>query len=149
MPQATNAISSVNFSVEVSTNGSVWTDIGGHATTVEVDGGERKVGKGFTFVGDTPILFRGKRDSIQLKVRSLYSEGASDVFEIVRNAYDTNSDLYLRWSPQGGQSGEFMFTSSTGIVKECPYPSGDAESEDPVFFDFTLEVLSVSKSVVA
>lgn len=148
MPQTTDGVSAANMKVEYSLNGSSYTDIGGFAAAVTPDGGERKVGKGFTFTGDTPLLVKGKRESITLKVRSVYTEGGSEIFEIVRAAYEGASDFWVRYSPQGGVTGDFTYTAK-GIITDAPYPEGEAESEDPIMFEFTIECSSITKAVAA
>jgi hypothetical protein len=148
MPQTTSGMSAANMKVEYSLNGSSYTDIGGFASAVEPDGGDRKVGEGYTFVGDTPLLVKGKRESMSLKVKAVYTEGAGDIQEIVRAAYEGASDFWLRWSPQGGTTGQFQYTAK-GIITSAPYPTGDAESEDPIFLEFEVKATSVTKSVAA
>jgi hypothetical protein len=148
MPQTTDGVSAANMAVKYSTNGSSYTDIGGFASAVAPDGGDRKVGKGYTFTGDTPLLVKGKRESISLKVTAVYTEGGSEIFEIVRAAFENSSDFWVQYSPQGGLSGDFLFTAK-GIITSAPYPEGEAESEDPIMFEFTLEASSITKSVQA
>jgi hypothetical protein len=148
MAQTTDGMSAAAQKVETSTNGTTFTDISGFAASVEVDGGERKVGKGFTFDGDTPLLVKGKRESIAVKVKAVYTEGASDPFEVVRPIYEAGSDFWVRWSPAGGATGDFTYTAK-GIVTSAPYPMGEAESEDPIFFEFEMECSSITKAAAA
>lgn len=148
MAQTTDGISAANMEVEYSTDGTTYTDFSGFASAVEPDGGERKVGKGFTFDGDTPLLVKGKRESIALKVKAVYTEGASEIFEIVRAAYEAGSDFWLRYSPAGGATGDFQYTAK-GIITSAPYPMGEAESEDPIMLEFEMEASSITKATAA
>lgn len=149
MAQATNQITLRAESIEISNNGSTWTDISGFANSIGIGGGERNVGEFHTADGDTPVLGAGKRSSLELTVRILYTEGVSDPFATVLSAYENATPLYVRYSPLGGQATENMFTSSAGIVKTHPYPQGEVQAGDPTAIEFTVQVASITKSVVS
>lgn len=149
MAQTTNAISFRAGRVEISINGTVWTDISGFSASITVDGGERETEDTQTFDGDTPILTAGKRGSLEVKVKIVYTEGVSDPQEVVRTAYEAASALYVRWYPKGSTSGNFLYTTDPGIVKNHPYPGGEAESAAAVATGFTLATAKVTKSVAA
>ena len=149
MAQTTAAISFGDCKVEVSPDNSNWTDISGFSSTVTLDGGERMTGTKFTFDGDTAILRSGKRGTLTATINLAYTEGASDPVEVIRAIYEAGSDYYARWSPKGGDQAEFLYTTDAGVVKQPLYPSGDAESPDPVMVDLVLETPAVTKSAVA
>lgn len=148
MAQTTGAISFKANKLEVSTDNTNWNDISGFSNEIEPDGGDRESGEGYTYDGDTAILTLGKRGPFNLKVKVVYTEGASDPQEVVRAAYESGSPLYLRWSPKGGLSGNFRYTTDAGFVISAPYPGGSAKSADPVMTQFTLKCAKVSKTVV-
>lgn len=149
MAQTTGAISFGDCKVESSPDNSNWADISGFSSTVSIDGGERATGVKFTFDGDTAILRSGKRGILTVTINLAYTEGGSDPVETVRAIYEAGSDYYLRWSPKGGDSSEFLYTTDAGVVKRPLYPFGDAESADPVMVDLVLETPKVTKSAVA
>lgn len=149
MAQTTGGLSFKEVEVGISTNGSSWTDTSGFAASVEIGGGDRQTGEVYTFDGDTAIITSGKREPLEVTIKVVYTEGGSDPFEVVRAAYEAGSSLYVRWSPKGGETGEFMFTSSAGVVTNAPYPTGEAGSGDPTMIEFTVKVASITKSVVA
>jgi len=148
MAQTTAAIAFGDCKVEASTNGSDWVDYSGFASTVTLDGGERATGVKYTFDGDTAILRSAKRGPLRLIVNFAYTEGASDLTEIARPIYEAGSDFYVRYSPKGGDSTEFLYTSDAGIIKQPLYPGGEAESPDPVMVDLVLETPKVTKSAI-
>lgn len=149
MAQTTGAISSTDFKIETSPDGSAWTDRSGFATKITPSGGERPTGQKHTFDGDTPIVTKGKRSARSYAVEYVYTEGASDLFEVVRAAHEAGSAFYLRWSPKGGQTGEFQFTTAAGVITTFTEPMGDAGSADPVVLSFELVTPSSTKSVAA
>lgn len=148
MAQTTGAIPFKDVKVETSPDNSVWTDVSGFASTVSVDGGERGTGVKYTFDGDVAILRNAKRGPLTITVNIAYTEGASDPVEVIRAIYEAGSDFYVRWSPKGGDSTEFLYTSDAGVVKNPLYPGGEAESGDPVMVDFVLETPKVTKSAI-
>jgi len=148
MAQTTGGISFKDCKVETSPDNSVWTDISGFASAVTVAGGERATGVKYTFDGDTAILRSAKRGPLTVTVNIAYTEGGSDPVEVIRAIYEAGSDFYVRWSPKGGDSTEFLYTSDAGIVKQPLYPSGEGESGVAVMVDFVLETPKVTKSAV-
>lgn len=149
MAQTTTALSWKDADLFYSTNGSSWTEFSGFASQVSIGGGDRQSGSKFTFDGDTAIITRGKREPIEVTVSVVYTEGASDIFEIVRAAYENGTDLYVRWLPKGNTTGNFQFSTSAGIAKSVPYPVGEAGSGDPAGIEFTVMVASVTKAAAA
>ncbi len=149
MAQTTGAMSMRDAKVELSTNGTVWTDVSGFFSSVEVSGGERDVSEKKTASGDTPIITIGKRAGMDIKVSTVYTEAASEPFEIVNTAYEAGSALYVRWSPKGGQSGEKQFTSGVGTALNPVYPSGSVENADAILTEFTVRVATIVPSTVS
>lgn len=149
MAQTANAIGFRNAKIEISNNGSTWTDIGGWANSIKVGAGEREIGEFFTLDGDTPILTPGKRGAIEITTAIAYTEGAGDPYEVVRAAYEGATYVYIRWSPRGGSSGQFQFTTGPGLIGSPIYPGGEAGPGDTVAVEFTIKCQSITKSVVA
>jgi|SRR5581483_11778806 len=149
MAQTTGGMAGAAAQIEMSTNGSSWTDISGFANSVEPDGGDRDIGSVFTFDGDTPILTSGKRKEMTIKANIVYTEGGSEAFETYRQAYENNTRFYLRWTPAGNTSGKFQFISSAGFAKSAPYPGVKADDADALLFEGDIVVASVTKAVHA
>ena len=148
MAQTTNAYTMKDAKVEVSSNGTTYTDISGFANEVTVSGGERMSGEVYTVDGDTALVGIGKRQPVDIAVSVVYTEGTGDPFETLRAAYEAGSTYYVRWSPRGGQTGEFQFTAS-GPVTAFEYPDGEAGSGDPITVSFTVRAAGITKSTVA
>lgn len=149
MAQTTGALSWRNSKVEYSTNGSSWTDMSGFENAIEGAEQARMTGEAYTSDGDTAAITRGKREPMELTVTYLYTEGGAEPFEVIRALFEAGSDLYLRWSPRGGSSGQFQYTTPAGVISNFIYPQGEAGSADPVPGGFTLKVPYITKSVVA
>lgn len=138
MAQTTDGMSFMEATVNIGTNGTVWTDISGFSTSVKVGGGKRKTGEKPTFAGDYPIVTVGRREKSEATVSIVYTEGVSDAYAMVEAAYENHTLLYMKWAPKGGQTGERVYTIS-GYVTNPPYPSGDSDSADPILCEFTIE----------
>lgn len=147
MAQQTGISAKSNY-VAVSTDGASWTDISGFASVVEPDGGDRKAGEYYTFDGDTAGLTRGKRESVNLKISVIYTEGGSDAWKKLNDAYEGNTALYVKWAPQGNSTGNKLFTSGAGIVTSMIYPKAEAESADAIMCEATVKVASVTPSTI-
>ena len=116
MAQTTAGIPVSGFKVEVSTNGSAWTNISGAAATVTIEGGDNKVGTQHTAEGAEAIVVSGNKiDPRTITVRSVYTEESGETFATVWAQYiATDKVIYLRWCPKGGGAGDFQYTCAVG-----------------------------------
>lgn len=151
MAQTTSSIWGGAAYVEISTNGSAWTDISGMSNKVENTNQARRSGESYTFDGDTAIIKAGKREPMEITVQIVYTEGASDAWETVQTQHETagGGALYLRWAPAGNSAGKYQFTSAAGIVTDFYYPSVDPETDGPLLSTFTIKVPEITQSTVS
>ncbi len=141
MAQTTLATSSRNAVVEISTDGSTWTDISGYAQSVSPGDGTRLTGTAHTFDGNGPIIVAGKLDAQESTVGIVYTEDTNGAYDRAKNAFDsTNSTLYLRVAPDGNTTGNFRFTSTKGVITQMPaFHELDASSGDVQMVEFTVQ----------
>ncbi len=148
MAQTTDGLSFIKAKVFVSAAGSSWTDVSGFGAGIAVSGGSRGAGEQNTFDGDTPIVVSGKRASVDVTVRFVYTEETSDPFEIVRGQYETEGGaLYVQYSPV--DPGGFWFKTGAAIITEFGYPVGDADSADVVLSEFTVKCAALTKAAAS
>ncbi|MEP7357858.1 MAG: hypothetical protein ABI847_11495 [Anaerolineales bacterium] len=147
MAQTTAAISSNDYTVWTSPDGTTFTDRSGYAVRIQPASGTRKSGQTNTFSGDIPITTSGKRDAQMVHIDYVYTEEAGGLFEVLRAAYEANTDLYIRYAPKGGQTTEFLLTTLVGKLTSLDYPQGDANSGEPVILGADLFVGAITKSV--
>lgn len=150
MSQTTGAISFKDVKWELSTDGVTWgTDASGFTNNIKVAGGDVNTGEYFTSGAvDTPILKRGKKKALKLTIEAAYTETTSEPWDMFNTAYTNGTDLYLRWSPKGGSTGQKRFTTGAGIVSAPVYPQGDVEKGDIVKFNGVIECASITVSAV-
>lgn len=157
MAQTTGAISQAGFKIEVSTDGTSWTDISGAASTVAVEGGEYGVGEQMTAEGaEAVVVPSGKRSPVTVTVNALYTETALEAFAVVRARYEgEDPTIFLRWSPKGGAVGESRLTCAVGGVAAlvpivtCNLPELDATSEDPALFEFSVRAPGLLRATIS
>jgi hypothetical protein len=127
-----------DFEIELSPDGTNWTAYSTHAQSVTPGGGERARGEAFTAGRDVPYITTGKRNAMEYTVRVLYTTGPADLYTVVRGYYLNKSETWLRYSPEGGASGDNRITIGPGLITTCPPPAGDAGSGDAMALEFTL-----------
>jgi len=130
-------------------DGSNWVDISGFANSVSVDGGERAIGEFFTAEGDTPIVTSGKRGLLEITIKAVYTEDAADApYIMAQTAYDNHTNLRVRWSPKGGNIGDFRFTADDAPIIGPVFPQGSADSADAIPIEIKLKTLGVTKATI-
>lgn len=147
MAQTTAAESGSNYKIEVSYDGSSWTDISGVSNNVEPSGGEQQIGTQFTAAGDAPVVVNSnKNDAVKVKCSILYTETSGEGFDKVYSRYvGATKTIYFRYSPRGGTTGQKRYVASNAAnsavavpIESCLPPKTDAGSGDPLMAEFTV-----------
>ena len=132
--------------VQISTNGSAWTDLSDSAT-VEIprDAGRRRTTTLHPY-GLIDAIVPGRRDPITLLITYNYADAALDT--TIRDAYENGSAFYVRYAPRGNASGNFLYTSDAGLVTSPPYPEGQRHSGTVVLNRFAFTTPKLTKSTI-
>lgn len=149
MAQITGALSAVNAAVQYSANGSSWSsDMSGSGCKVTVGDGSRMSGAKYTFDGDVAIVTYGKREPIEITFAMVYTEGASDPYKTLRDLHEAEDGtaIYMRWIPKGLTVSNFVNTVGPVKITNWKDPEVDAESGDPLLFEFTVVAPSITRS---
>lgn len=152
MPQTTNQVALGCGKLEISTDGSAWTDISGESQSIEGTEQTRISGELYTFDGDTALPGGGKREPMEIVVNIVYTEADAEAYETVREIFEgtgCDATLYLRWSPRGGSAGHEQITTGAGNIISFTYPMMDASAGGPILVGFTVKVGSVTTAIVA
>ena len=151
MAQTTGQVPLACGQVEVSTDGSNWTDISGSAQSVSGTEQPRNVGEGYTLDGDAAVLAAGKLQPMDVVIQIIYTESDTEAYDIARAVHETacGAAYYIRWSPGGGDVGDDRITSGAGLVSNFQYPPMDAAAGGPIITSYTVRVPSVSVSTIA
>lgn len=148
MPQTTGGYSIADADMDYAPDGSTWTPIEGFAVEVTEVAQTRKTGEVYTYDGDTAILTAGKREPVELEVKIVATEGAAEIFELIRIRFEGRLPAYFRWAPRGAVSTFFRFTTVAGQVANFVYPTAPAEEAKPVLAGFTIRAPGITKAVI-
>ena len=141
MAQATNAMNTVNGQVEISLDAEAsFDDISGFANKLVIGELQRQVDDTFTAEGDTGIVKAGKFNPVDITYTVLYTEGASDIFTEIYAAYKAKTEVTVRWSPGGGNTGDYQFQSDPGPITSCNLPGVDPDEAGALLLTFTVRV---------
>ncbi len=157
MAQTTGAIARSGYLVEISANGSTWTDVSGTNTTVETSGGEIGVAESFTAEGDEAIVkTTGKNAPREVTFKSLYTEGSGEEFNTIWGYYIGATKLvYVRWSPAGGAVGTKRYVTAVAgaaaavPITKCTPPDLDANSEDLAMFEWGVKTPGLLQETIS
>lgn len=147
-----NAFYPGRFRIEISTDLSTWTAISGTVTMVEAPEYERDSQQVFVAGStDIPIVTVGKRNSVEIAVRGLYTDQATDADRVVFNRFlTTTPTLAVRWKPRGEESGVSVYATSVdgvtiGLAPIISYalPELDPNSADAAAFEFTVRTPAI------
>lgn len=158
MAQTTGGMARANFKVEVSTNGSDWTDISGQAATATPSGGEQIAGEQNTADGSAPIVTgSNKTSSVTVEVSCVYTETGGEAWKVVQARFDgADKTIYLRYSPAGGGNGDLRYVCANDAdsavavpIISCLPPEMDASSGDPALFTFSVMAPKLKDEVIS
>ncbi len=144
----TDAMRTVDADMQIITDNTTWTDLGGEATSIEIPEQKRMTGTAYVFAADVGIVTQGKREPVEVTVNALYDETAGHTFEVVRALFQAGTKVYFRYSPKGiGSSGRSVFTTSNDgstagavSISAFDYPDVVADNADPTPCMFKLMV---------
>ena len=158
MAQTTSGFTVANAKIEVSTDGSSWTNISGSASKLEISGGEQMTGEKQTADGSAPIVVpSNKVSATTVKASIVYTETSGEAFPTVWARYSgSTKTIYFRYSPRGGSSGQKRYFSAddAGSAFACPIiaclpPNTDADSGDVSVTEFPLMMPKLAQEAVA
>jgi hypothetical protein len=149
MTQTVDALSGTNLLIEVSADNTTWTDISGASNSIEPGDQTRQTGVVFTFSGDTAIITSGKREPMDITVKAVYTETTGEAFEVVRAIHEGTGEIYIRWAPRGGTTGDAQYTSAKGVLSAFTYPGSAADDAKPIMAGFKVKVPKVTRALIA
>lgn len=136
-----------NAKVELSADGTTWTDVSIDANMVSVDG--------FDLESEgTPVFGQAKKlqtiggfDLGTIKVRALYAESTNSAWGLANTAFEGRTAIYVRFSPKGGSTGQYRFTSDPGYVKAPVWSGGETDAK-PIMPEITIETPWLTRSTI-
>jgi len=155
MPQTTAAIFGGDFDIELSTNGTVWTSISGSVSGIDEVTQARMHGEAYTADGVYAVVTAGKYEPMVITVNALYTETASEAFDLVRGYWAAQTPVYVRFSPIGiGATNRAVFTTSLNGTTIAAVPLVDlvfftlaADEANPTACSFQFKTPALVRTV--
>lgn len=150
MPQTILAMNAVEAVIEISTDGSTWSNISGSANKVEPSPQTADSGSVATFEGQYKIVRAGKYNPVDVTVTILYTESATEAYGLLHGQKNVpGRPLWLRWIP-GSSNGDYRFCTADGLgstaagrITEFPYPMADAGDATPITMTFKVQATQI------
>lgn len=152
MAQTTGAVANACAVVEISNNGTTWTNISGQAQSVADTEQTRMSGEAYTFDGAGAIVKSGKKEPLELTFTIVYTETDAEAYEQVRARFETatcSPNFYVRWSPAGGNADNERIQSDAGVITAFTYPPADAAEGGPIITGFKVKVGNLTTTIIA
>lgn len=149
MAQTTASTSARNAVIEVSSDGSSWTNISGVANSCSSGDGSRMTGTANTFDGDGTIIVAGKLEAQESTLKIIYTEDGTGYNVLLGYFNSTNSTCYLRVAPNGSTTGNYRHTSGKGVITGFPqFAPLDASSGDVQAIEMTVQHSGWTKAAI-
>ncbi len=132
MAQTTGQITGKDLEIQLSTDGTNYTDYSGSTNAVEPSGGERSKGELHTFDTDYPLIATGKRAAVTVKIKVVYTEVSGEAADTLHGYYVNDTPVYLRFRPRGTAATRWQFTGGPGYITTMVAPQLDAGNGEPV-----------------
>lgn len=139
MAQTTSARSMRNVVLEVSYMGGTWADISGVANSVEVSGGDRITGEAYTADGDRPIVLFGKLEPLDVEANIVFSDNSTEAWSVLEPHYVAGTNLRLRWTVGGSNTGSYRFMADTCNITQFGYPGGEVSDGAPILVNLAVK----------
>lgn len=101
----------------------------------------------YTFTHTGAIVFAGNQSPIDVTVTSVFTQGTTDPYQNIKNQ-TLGAATDVRWSPNGGASGDLQFTTSGGKLVSRGLPQGAADGSTATVFPFTVRCSSVAMGTI-
>lgn len=120
----------------------VWYDLGSELTSLTGTKMARETGSVAVFGDLYHVIAGGKVPPITITVSGVYSEVATEAFELIKTLWETpgvsdcDKCISVRWIPKGGTPGDAMYAMSDAQLVGFKYPELDAGAASPITFEF-------------
>jgi hypothetical protein len=137
-------LSSCTMCVELSTDGTTWTDFSDYLTVIEPGAVTRDTAEQAVFGEDGKATGVGKMNPIEVTVRSVYvdSTATTNPFSFIWAQWtsECGGALAVRWAPAGCATTNQVFSTATAtghysrLISQTP-PGGDAEDVNVIMWE--------------
>ena len=147
MPQSIGINNTVDAVVELSADGTNWTNSGGSICKVTPSTQTADSGSVATHEGQYKAVRSGKYNPMTLTITGVYTEIAAEFYALLHAQKNVpGRPLWVRYTPFSS-NGEHRFVTADGLgakaagrIKEFPYPGTDAGDATPALVEVVVEV---------
>lgn len=136
-----------NCKVELSAGGTTWTDITSDANSVSMSGFELQTNAIGLFGQAKTEQAVGGYSIGTITIRAMYTETTTSGWGLAHTAWVNRTNLYVRWSPRGGTTGQYRYTSDAGYVKNPVWPVGE-DGPAQVMSEIVIETPFVTQTTI-
>lgn len=151
-------LTSCTMCVQLSTDGTTWTDFSDYLTVITPDAVTRPTAEEFVFGEDTAATAVGHRNPLEVTIRSVYvdSTATTNPFSYIWAQWTTNcgGSLAVRWAPAGCATTNQVFSTATAtghysrLISQTP-PGGDAGEPGPTMWEATVRAPELYRATFA
>jgi hypothetical protein len=153
MAQTTTAVSGIDCLIEIAAvlddpEDMTWVNISGSANAIEPQPQSRQTGTMHTLDGRKAIVKSGKLEAMDIEVKILFTSSSDEAFQTVLGFWEDDTEVQVRWSPQGGAPGDLRYTCDPAPISEFQYPRGISNDPTPVPSMFKVLTPGVTEDVI-
>jgi hypothetical protein len=137
-----------NCKVEFSAGGTTWTDVTSDSNSVTMSGFELQTASNSVFGQAKVDQTVGGYAIGTITIRAVYTETTTSAWGLAHTAWVNRTNLYVRWSPRGGTTGQYSYTSDAGYVKNPVWPVGE-DGPSMIMSEIVIETPFVTQAAVA
>jgi hypothetical protein len=135
------AICPSGFQVEISEDGTLYTDISDWVR--RIDPGERTRANLIYNTATGPKTCPGTPEPVDIELEALYTEGDTDPFTVLRDAHYAGTPISVRWQVVTGPTGK-QWTAANAYVLVWDEPEVNADSDEPLGVLATINAQTIS-----
>ena len=142
-----NAVSSCTMCVELSSDGTGWTDFSDWVTVIEAPEMTRMSGEAYVYGEDSAVLTGGKREPFEIVIRGVYEDSTATTDPFVFLWTEWNADcgdkMHIRFAPSGCATTSQVFSTATattdyGEIVSLTPPALPADDASPLLWSATI-----------
>jgi hypothetical protein len=151
MAQTTGQLSMACGKIEVSTDGVTWNDISGSAQSITGVTQTRMSGEAYTQDGDIAVITAGKREPMTPTVTIIYTETNDEAWRRAYNEFtaDCGDSLRHRWSPGGGDVGDWRYYTPATEIISFDFPAIDAADGSPIKCSYQFKTPQITRETIS
>lgn len=148
-------LSPCTMCIELSANGTAWTDFSDWLTVVDGPASTRINAQDYTFGEDVALFNVGKLEPVEIRLRGIYTDATATTqpFALLYTAHTgtCGSLMAVRWAPAGCATTNQVFSTLTTDARiiELIYPGGEAASAEAIKFEAVIKTAQITRATYA